>query len=272
MRITLKNIKNPDFLIPACLFICVFTAWCLTWFLLVDDIQNRGTFGDMFGAVNALFSGLAFAGVIYAILLQRKELSLQRKELELTRQELAGQKEQLKAQNETLIKQNFESTFFQLIRVFNDLTNSIDLRSKDRITTGKDCFNTFNRRLYHSWNVVLRDAKTNDQTKLIDDAYKDFYDSLQHELGHYFRTLYNVVKFVDQSDINNKKFYTNIIRAQLSSVELVILFYNCLSEMGREKFKPLVEEYALLKHVPKANLFDTGKHLALYESRAYGVT
>lgn len=60
------------------------------------DGADRGTFGDMFGAVNALFSGLALAGVIYAILLQRQELSLQRRdlflqrqELELTRQELA---------------------------------------------------------------------------------------------------------------------------------------------------------------------------------------
>jgi hypothetical protein len=35
----------------------------------------------MFGAVNALFSGLAFAGVVYAIFLQRIDLALQRKEL-----------------------------------------------------------------------------------------------------------------------------------------------------------------------------------------------
>src|SRR5690606_23038019 len=32
-----------------------------------------GTFGDMFGAVNALFSGLAFSGVIYALILQDNE-------------------------------------------------------------------------------------------------------------------------------------------------------------------------------------------------------
>ncbi len=44
-----------------------------------------GQIGDMFGAVNALFSGLAFAGVITALFLQRKELSLQREELGLTR-------------------------------------------------------------------------------------------------------------------------------------------------------------------------------------------
>ncbi len=58
------------------------------YFSPLEDWSERGTFGDMFGAVNTLFSGLAFAGVIYAILLQRQELSLQRKELELTRREL----------------------------------------------------------------------------------------------------------------------------------------------------------------------------------------
>jgi hypothetical protein len=49
---------------------------------------ERGQFGDLFGVVNALFSGLAFAGLIYAILLQREDLALQRTELTLTRQEL----------------------------------------------------------------------------------------------------------------------------------------------------------------------------------------
>lgn len=38
---------------------------------------RRGEFGDMFGGLNALFSGLAFAGVVYALLLQRKDLQLQ---------------------------------------------------------------------------------------------------------------------------------------------------------------------------------------------------
>lgn len=57
-------------------------------YTLLPDWPTRGQFGDVFGAANALFSGLAFAGLIYAILLQREDLSLQRTELELTRQEL----------------------------------------------------------------------------------------------------------------------------------------------------------------------------------------
>jgi len=59
-----------------------------TAYVSFESWELRGMFGDMFGAVNALFSGLAFAGVIYAILLQSKELELQREELKLTRQEL----------------------------------------------------------------------------------------------------------------------------------------------------------------------------------------
>lgn len=57
-------------------------------YFFLPDWQTRGQFGDVFGAANALFSGLAFAGLIYAILLQREDLELQRKELEMTRQEL----------------------------------------------------------------------------------------------------------------------------------------------------------------------------------------
>ena len=56
---------------------------------LFSTWNDRGTFGDMFGAVNTLFSGFAFAGVIYAIFLQGKELELQREELSMTRNELA---------------------------------------------------------------------------------------------------------------------------------------------------------------------------------------
>ena len=54
----------------------------------VPEASDRGAFGDFFGAINSLFSGLAFAGIIYTILLQRSELALQREELKETRKEL----------------------------------------------------------------------------------------------------------------------------------------------------------------------------------------
>lgn len=53
-----------------------------------SDWGKSGTFGDTFGALNALFSGLAFAGVIVTILIQRSELKNQRTELQLQRTEM----------------------------------------------------------------------------------------------------------------------------------------------------------------------------------------
>ena len=87
-----------------------FSWWWLT--ATIDNPEEQGQFGDQFGAVNALFSGLAFAGLIFTIILQKKELALQREELTQTRDELKGQKEQLEEQNRTLKIQRFENTFF----------------------------------------------------------------------------------------------------------------------------------------------------------------
>src|SRR5687768_11681898 len=97
------------------IFLLVLLLWGLCWFLsylIIDGGTEawalRGQFGDMFGAINALFSGLAFAGIIITILLQGRELALQRNELSLTRKEF-------KQQNETLWLQRFENTFFNLL-------------------------------------------------------------------------------------------------------------------------------------------------------------
>lgn len=84
--------KSTRWLSLIFLFIAVILLWGSSWVAIVysplDGWQQRGTFGDMFGGINALFSGLAFGGVIYAILLQRQELELQREELKSTRSEM----------------------------------------------------------------------------------------------------------------------------------------------------------------------------------------
>lgn len=61
--------------------VVVFLIYPFVLDAFLTNSAERGQFGDMFGAVNSLFSGLAFAGVIYAVLLQREELKLQREEL-----------------------------------------------------------------------------------------------------------------------------------------------------------------------------------------------
>ena len=106
------------------LILSIIAIWVIAGFIL-SGLSDRGTFGDMFGSINALFAGLAFAGIIYAIVLQRRDLELQRKELQLTREELEGQKQQLFAQNDTLKRQAFQGTFFQLLEFHNNIVKSL---------------------------------------------------------------------------------------------------------------------------------------------------
>jgi hypothetical protein len=84
--------KRPKNLVLWGTLILVLLAPVITGFVLyftIESWSDRGSFGDMFGLTTSLFSGLALGGVVYAILLQRKELALQREELKMTRAELA---------------------------------------------------------------------------------------------------------------------------------------------------------------------------------------
>lgn len=231
-------------------------------YFLFGKWESRGQFGDMFGFANAFFSALAFAGVIIAILLQRDELGLQRKELIQTRVEIRGQKEQLKAQAETLKKQNLENTFFQLLRFHQEILQSIEYNGKGRAAM---------RKIIQILRQRLAATKVGSAEARIKATYMDFHQIFQDQTGHYFRNLYHILKFVNESQAEpeDKKLYSRLVRAQLSSQELVLLFYNCLSELGSEKFKPLVEKYAMLKHVPRHQLADPA-HVELYDPRAFG--
>ena len=222
--------------------------------------------------INALFSGLALAGVIYVSLLQKKELELQR----------------------------FESSFFQLLGLHNDIVNSMEIssteisflfRKKRTVYQGRKCFG---RMLGEFRNIFLQDEgifwdewhkdSPEDRRKFINHKYEKFFDQYQSQVGYYFRNLYNLVKFVDEKsdfpkDHKDKKSYTNLIRAQLSSDELGLLFYNCLSKRG-DKFKVLVEKYALLEDMDFKKLVEklgegfevtiNEEHKSLYDESAYG--
>lgn len=264
--------KKFGFLLIGGVVLCV-VCYALTliyfaWPIDEISINKSGVFGDSFGLLTSLFSGLAFAGLIITMLIQKEELALQRQELELTRNELFGQKEELKIQNSTMLQQKFENTFFQMLLLHNEIVKGMDVTIRNDNFNGRDAFQALHKKL----------IRTNDGQELshcdfdrTNEIYLSFYKTNQNEIGHYFRNLYNIIKFVDMSPIENKKTYTNIVRAQLSSYELFFLFYNCLGEMGREKFHPLIEKYALLKTLPDELICNPETHKGFYQKSAYGL-
>ncbi|WP_339234629.1 hypothetical protein MKX40_17945 [Paenibacillus sp. FSL R5-0517] len=108
----------------------IISMWGSTWYFIPlwypKETLEAGTFGDMFGAVNALFSGLAFAGLIYTITVQRQELALQREaitmqteELRMQREETARSVDQMEGQSQMLRFQLTMTTVNELVKSKN---------------------------------------------------------------------------------------------------------------------------------------------------------
>ncbi len=256
--------------------LAVFGIWSLTFLLFfIGKMDARGQFGDMFGAVNALFSGLAFAGLIITLFLQKNELSLQRDELKLTREEMTHQREEFEKENETLRYQRFENLFYNMLNLQQEIVAGLrydyeeeeiilvpsgpenalvqDKRKVVRNVTGRDVFRyTFcNAKIYFN----ERDRMGN---HVFVNGYKGFlnkeglvaYDTttIPARFDHYFRHLYKIIQFVDSQGFKYEEAYKyiSLLRGTLSRYELVWIYYNALSF---DKFKKLIEEYCLLKNI-----------------------
>lgn len=246
---------------------------------LLGDFM-AGTVASIWSLAGLFFIYVAFLGQKQQLLNQQLEIMYSQLEVKYTRLELAGQKAEMKTQNETLKQQKFENTFFQLLTLFNSIVNSMDLRnaqSKQISTVGRDCFLVFYNRfvsnltesVYGKGIYMSEPDLTQVTIEQSVESYNTLYLNERADLSHYFRTFYHVIKFIDNSNVENKKQYIAIARAQLSSYEQIILFYNCLHKNGNEKFKPLIDRYGLFKNIDDS-LIVNQDHLDAYENSAYG--
>ncbi len=252
MKLNTKTMVVPFVIIIGTFLVYLAVLLISIWPIEEVSLAQSGLFGDTFGVLTSLFSGLAFAGLLVTIWQQKEDLSLTRKEIQ---------------------DQHFENVLFKMLEMHNCIVTDLDLRKKTGaqgagmvIAVGRDCFQLFFDRFkkaYASNNQADTTSK-----KYCNEVYDVFFEKHKSDLGHYFRYLYNIFKFIKESDVENKKSYTSIVRAQLSDNELLLLFYNSLSKNGVEKFKPLIEEYQLLDNLPVIQLLDKS-HLNLFNSSAY---
>ena len=272
-------------LVMAAMFLLVVMLWFSSWLIIthyIKDPTNQGTFGDTFGAVNALFSGLAFAGLIATLLYQKEELKLQREELQQTREELKGQREEFEEQNKTLKRQRFENTFFNMLSLQQEITNNLFFQyekeidcntTQSYICRGREVFEEIYTHATVEYKGYIFPKNSGIKSILRGGGYNAYTEiSETNRFDHYFRHLYRIFKYVDTTDLindNERYEYACIVRSQLSDYELIMLFFNGLSDNGKEKFKPLIEKYAILKNMRPDLLPSKGDEMTFYQNGAY---
>lgn len=241
-------------------------AFCMLYVYFMKEqpwgMDKRGQFGDMFGALGAVFSGLAFAGLIVTLIQQHDDLKLQREDLRLQRQEIAQtnlelalQRKEMEEQNKTIMLQRFETTFFNMLK--NQMEIRDDIMYSDGVTVfhGKDAI----ERMYQ---IVI---------SWIEDGHGYNVPLFRHHIAHYLRHLIQTLKMIDTADflsVQEKYYYSEILNSYMSMYELGMFLYYCLSDEGKTTAKGLVEKYALFVSLNNEKSFFK-EELSLFSDGAF---
>ena len=251
--------------VAICTFIfpCLFTRDWLwgEWF----HFNETGQVGDTIGGIISPFIAILAAWLTYKAFIIQYEAN-----------------EQLKKESKL---SSFENTFFQMLQMQQTLTNNLFIRgifytrdasSPVRELKGREIFSFLyemvdgDKMQFLNGSVICGGIKDNIDRKGVDYFSKTPNLSF---LDHYFRHLYRIIKFVDDATIIESKAekykYICILRAQLSDYELGFLFYNCLSDNGKDKFKPLIEKYALFNNLRDKVLYNPVAERQMYKEGAY---
>ncbi|HEY3932140.1 MAG TPA: putative phage abortive infection protein, partial [Verrucomicrobiae bacterium] len=229
-----------------------FVAW--HWVHQEDkpSLNDWGNYGSYLqGTVASLWSLAGTLLIFVAFLAQKQQLLRQETELK-------NQEKQFELQQQSIKLQNFENSFFQLLNQQSQIVAAMQTLSGNR--EGRNCFKGwFEDKLKYTFGNEWRKSATGMQQRIVPDekqyaikCYEIFYKDYQHYLGHYFRNLYHIIKFVNEAEVlkadderveyKTRRRYASLVRAQLSVYELCLIFYNGLSSEG-VKFKPLIEKF-----------------------------
>ena len=175
-----------------------------------------------------------------------------------------------KIQYNSIERERFENNLYEMLSIHESIVNSLKLEipSAENPTIplktyeGRDIF----KALYEIYPINksenineissselykgLKELFSNDKNLKIYEKYE--YSEVVGILDHYFRQLYHILKMIcknDNLEKGEKYYYASIVRSTLSQYELILLYYNCLSAKGVEKFKPLIEEFTLFNNI-----------------------
>ena len=133
-----------------------------------------------------------------------------------------------------------------------------------------------------SFAVFVRDNSdviSNDKFFWLKQCKEKLQDQ-KNQCGHYFRILYQLLKFIENNaPTENEKMYSNIVRALLTDDVMQLLAVNCYCKNEQDtywQYKLLVERYTLFEHASFDNK-DSDNHPVFseirnfYDDKAFGL-
>lgn len=157
-------------------------------------------------------------------------------------------------QDEAMKRQQFETTYFSLLeqqqmiraqlkgKIGNDTYEGILYLQglKAQLADALSVLNYIQNEVTEENKVMLKNR--------VNVLYMDFFLPNVSNLAHYFRHLYHILKYIDDSQLSDSKKYADLLQSQLSNDELYLLAINGISNYGRKRMLPLLDKYGLLEN------------------------
>ena len=143
--------------IAAILILILWTTTPIVLYWMYGDLNKMSLFGDSFGSINALFSGLALAAIIFTVYQQHQELSLQREELKLQREEMKASREELAKQAEAQ-QLSLEASLVQFKITTKEIeVRAIEMESLKIVEYARDDYIKKIRSVEKEMEVIIKD-------------------------------------------------------------------------------------------------------------------
>ncbi len=222
--------------------------------------EALGPVGDFFGGTTVgLLTLASMLFVIASISMQRKQLDMQQDELKMQREELAKTREEFELTNKTLTKQQFESTFFNMINLHHNLWKDLDGGRKFFESIYQILSNEYEHGVEKYWKINLIEIKNSDTPalkRLLRSIYLASYkvNKLERGLKSYSSSEINL-SIVKEIESENEENYNNLLDELNDSFEnhdIEYLFQECMNNHH-------LLEYLLYKDSNKFNYYPANR-------------
>lgn len=243
-----KEPKIPKF--PWWIAVSVLALWFINlgWgvWAMDNNPAKGGEWGDIFGAVNALFSVGSILLIYHGIRMQRYEVELAKAELAESKKQTLAQKVALDKQNEATERQMFENTFFKLLdNVLSEHRNATTSAGQ----SGSRAFANFAMEFLNNSNGYIERLNNNPNYTLIDsDGYSAWVFEYATIFSGYLRANESLLSYLN-NNYRQYREYSKFISNRVSENELIIL---SLSPLVADQFKPLgalIKKYNIIRPI-----------------------
>jgi uncharacterized membrane protein len=249
-----NNLKLYYWISGVIIVICLFLVIIYPFFIgtsISKQSVEWSNFGEYVGGViGPLFGLLAFIGVLLSIANQNKENKKDEKENK---------------------KQATENRIIKQIEFHHNICNNVNIPanlSGTKFKRGRPAFEfLFEKHLKAFYQDVENQNPQLNERQKTDIAFTKLYSKAGKQFGFYFRNLFYLIKYIDDSVDIDKEHFVRLVRAQLSTSEIQMLMYNCLFDKGAG-FKNYVEQYGLLNGIDESEMIKEN-HKELFADSAF---